>query len=169
MTNTTALLRKIELQRAASVQEAWEDRRLGADRPMRVWAVHPLLRAGDISGGMFDAALRLSSLLERSTEGGAAGGERVDGGCSDPHARAWDRAVSATASQAALSFVGHAAPTHRTLLVRLFAFPQPTLGELRNMGSYRAKYERVSRPVAVLLGHLETHFDAIDRSYGRAA
>jgi len=155
---TSALMRRIDDETEAKRQAAWAERkehgRVGAKRNPK-WACDTLVHAGQISSDQHEAAQRYASALERSLPGCAGSYERVDGGGSDPHARLWDQAVCRTIVLDGRLWVLKSRSTARSrmyVLDRLFAFPQPTIEQMRRSenGGRLQREHAINRIVAVL-------------------
>lgn len=169
---TTALLKRIEDEKEAARQAAWAERAAGEQRRRNPrWACDTLIRNGQITASQHTAAARYASLLERSHVENGAGGERVDGGDSDIHARLWDASISRSVARSARLFVLRAPSLIKTrmhVMDALFAFPQPTMAQMqRSPSGAKYPYEFAVRRIAGVLDLLDVFFTDRDRGYGR--
>lgn len=183
--STTALLRRIEREDQARIAAQYAERLEASRTGTRAkglprWAVDQLLEFGVITPTQHSAAHRYRKAIERSQEGGRSDTPKVDGSRSDPHARAWDRAVSRTISRSARAWVGknlRRYPAALRVLDRLFAFngdtltgALPSLSKMRDIGENgRLGNKENERRCFRVLESLTIYWAEMDRQYGREA
>jgi len=167
------------------LDDTWNAR--SADKPAADrWCVHALLKTGHLAPSHHGAAVRLSRLIERGQgQGGSAGGERVDGGNADPHARAWDAALCAREADCAIAAVTSAciarhwntapqAERRERVLASFHAaltFPHRNTTQAMSDAGWSAGGKQRDAFVAHLteaLDYLVTYFDANDAHLERA-
>lgn len=134
----------------------------GRDKPRDWWVVAALNRAGHLTGAQYDAALRLSRLLEEASGAAVGAAERVDGASGgDPLIQTVDAALRAENAQRFV--LAHTQfRRRRRLFVAAFEFPHRAMRDMRALPG-DPKYQEIARGLYATLDLLRIHFDLIDR------